>query len=81
MFDACFEGKLISSPVELICYMCVFLRCWSGLQREEDRQHMLEGAERLQEVTLASHEALRAGSAVLRIEEAKENEDEDVSTD
>jgi hypothetical protein len=26
--NACFEGKLISSPVGLICYMYAFLQYW-----------------------------------------------------
>jgi hypothetical protein len=45
--NACFEGKLISSPVGLICYMCVFLRYWAGLQDEKDKELLLEGASRL----------------------------------
>jgi hypothetical protein len=27
-----FKGKLISSPMSMICYMCSFLRYWAGLQ-------------------------------------------------
>jgi hypothetical protein len=45
--NACFEGKLISSPVGLICYMCAFLRYWAGLQGEKDKEMLLEGASRL----------------------------------
>ena len=37
---ACFEGKLTSSPVEMVCYMCIFLRYWEGLQSEEDKKNL-----------------------------------------
>ena len=51
----CFEMKLISSPAELICYMCVFLQYWAGLQSEGDRTTLVEGASRIQEIALAAH--------------------------
>jgi hypothetical protein len=28
---ACFEGKLIQTPVELICFVVVFMKYWAGL--------------------------------------------------
>jgi hypothetical protein len=30
---ACFEGKLIQTPVELIYFAVVFMKYWAGLER------------------------------------------------
>jgi hypothetical protein len=38
---ACFEKKLIKSPSEISCYGCSFLRYWSGLHKEEDKEIIL----------------------------------------
>ena len=46
---ACFEKKYISSPLELICYMCAFLRYWAGLQKENGKQIVEEGARCIQD--------------------------------
>jgi hypothetical protein len=45
---ACFVGKLISSPVELICYICAFIRYWAGLQGAGTKEDMMVGAVCLQ---------------------------------
>ena len=66
---ACFEGKLISSPVEIVCYMCVFMRHWAGLQKGEDKLMLAEGANRLQQTALGAYTAMvRAHGPMLRIE-------------
>jgi hypothetical protein len=76
--NACFEGKLISSPVGLICYMCAFLRYWAGLQDEKDKELLLEGASRLQRGATTAHEMARQGGVPrARIQEGVD-EDEDV---
>jgi hypothetical protein len=72
------EGKLISSPVGLICYMCVFLRYWAGLQEEKDKKLLLEGASRLQRGAMAAHEMARQRMPRARIQEDVD-EDEEVS--
>jgi hypothetical protein len=77
--NACFEGKLISSPMGLICYMCAFLRYWAGLQGENDREMLMEGASRLQRGAMAAHEMARqVGASRARIQEGVD-EDEEVS--
>jgi hypothetical protein len=79
---ACFEGKLISSPMSLICYMCVFLRYWAGLQKEKEKKILLEGAERLQCGATAAHDAARSSTIQLRkIQDRDEEEDVDVLGD
>jgi hypothetical protein len=60
--NSCFEGKLISSPLGLICYMCAFLRYWAGLQNEKDKEMLMEGASRLQKGALVAHEVARTSS-------------------
>jgi hypothetical protein len=44
---ACFEGKLIHSPVELICYATVFIKYWAGLHNPADRDLLIGGAKAL----------------------------------
>jgi hypothetical protein len=33
---ACFEGKIINSPIELICLAVVFMKYWVGLRMQDD---------------------------------------------
>jgi hypothetical protein len=78
--NACFEGKLISSPLGLICYMCAFLRYWEGLQNEKDKELLLEGATRLQRGASAAHEVARTTrSSSARIQECEDEDNEEQS--
>jgi hypothetical protein len=80
---ACFEGKLISSPMSLICYMCSFLRYWAGLQTGDDKELLLEGASCLQLGAIAAHDV--ASSSMVRIQQLQNNsvddDDEDVTVE
>lgn len=67
--NACFERKFLSSPVQLICYMCVFLRYWAGLQSAGNRQLVEEGAARIQEVAMRAHNAASGSPNGLNEEE------------
>jgi hypothetical protein len=44
---ACFEGKLINSPVELIRYSAVFMKYWAGLNPSADQELIRRGADEL----------------------------------
>ena len=73
---ACFEKRFISSPVELICYMCAFLCYWAGLQSGDAREVLTEGASRIQAV--AMQEQMKADDAKgLRIQELKDDKGDD----
>ena len=74
---ACFEGKLISSPVEMVCYMCVFMRHWAGLQKKnEDKVMLEEGADRLQQVALEAYARMSSSRGrLLRIDEQASGDD------
>jgi hypothetical protein len=79
---ACFENKFISSPVSIICYMCAFLRYWAGLQKEKDKQMLLEGADRLQRGATSTHDASGAVTTQYRqIQDQEDEEDVDVVGD
>jgi hypothetical protein len=52
---ACFEKKIVRSPTEIICYTCVFLNYWAGLQKEEDPQLLEAGAAALQHNAVNLH--------------------------
>jgi hypothetical protein len=77
----CFEGKLISSPMSLICYMCSFLHYWAGLQKGNDNELLLEGETLLQRGAIAAHDVAR--SSMVRIQQLQNNlvddEDEDLT--
>lgn len=34
---ACFNGKLLKNPSEIICHASALMRFWAGLQRDEDK--------------------------------------------
>ena len=57
--------------------MCVFLRYWSGLQKEEDKEAILEGADRIQGMALTTHEAAREGAIRARLEEIPRDDAEE----
>jgi hypothetical protein len=44
---ACFEGKLIQTPVELICFVVVFMKYWAGLNVQADSDALRQGADAL----------------------------------
>jgi hypothetical protein len=44
---ACFEGKLINSPIDLICYATVFMKYWAGLNSDTDQDAIRRGANAL----------------------------------
>ena len=51
---ACFEGKIISNPNELICSTCVFIKYWAGLHDGADRANLKEGAALLLDLATSS---------------------------
>jgi hypothetical protein len=49
------KKKIVRSPTEIICYTCVFLNYWAGLQKEEDPQLLEAGAAALQHNAVNLH--------------------------
>jgi hypothetical protein len=54
-----------------------FLKYWAGLQGENDKQMILEGAKIMQDTALSAHRDATRGSN-LRITEAGESSDNDL---
>jgi hypothetical protein len=52
---ACFEHKLINSPVELISYSTVFMKYWAGLHGEKDDADLQAGADGLLRLASATN--------------------------
>ncbi|TVU04426.1 hypothetical protein EJB05_49999, partial [Eragrostis curvula] len=48
----CFEKKFVRSPTEIVCYACSFIKCWAGLQADEDREALANGAGVLQQAAI-----------------------------
>jgi hypothetical protein len=66
---ACFEGKLINSPVELIYYSGVFMKNWAGLNSSTDQELIRRGGDELINTTMGAHAG--ASAAPLRLEDAR----------
>jgi hypothetical protein len=49
---ACFEGKIIQNPSELICFDVVFMKYWAGLNMQADGDALRHGADAIQGVAL-----------------------------
>lgn len=41
---ACFEKKILKSPLEIICHASALMIFWAGLYAEMDRDQLIEGA-------------------------------------
>jgi hypothetical protein len=40
---ACFEGKTIKSPVEILCHTGALMRFWAGLYADVDKEMLING--------------------------------------
>lgn len=39
----CFDGKVLKNPIEIICHACALMRFWAGLQKDEDKEKLIQG--------------------------------------
>lgn len=53
--ESSLRKKLIRSPTEIVCYTCVFLNYWAGLQKATDKQAVEGRASVLQQNSLEVH--------------------------
>lgn len=53
--NLCFEGKLISSPTEIICSASSFISYRAGLQKGSGQEELAAGAEALKTAALHFH--------------------------
>jgi hypothetical protein len=51
---ACFEGKLIQTPAELISFAVVFMKYWASLNVQADGDALRLGADVIQQTALSS---------------------------
>jgi hypothetical protein len=76
---ACFEGKLIKSPIELILYATVFMNYWAGLNSVADQENIRRGARNLVNVAESMHNEGRRSN--LRIEDGGANQSSNNAAD
>jgi hypothetical protein len=69
---ACFEGKLIHSPIKLILYSIVFMNYLAGLNSIADQEIIRQGAENLANIARVVQNVGSRGN--LRIEDAGANQ-------
>jgi hypothetical protein len=61
--------------------MCAFLCYWADLQNKKDKSLLLKGVERLQRRAASAHDVARTSHAsTIRIQDANEDEDEDITS-
>lgn len=76
--NACFEGKLIKHPAEIICYACSFMNYWTGLYKTDFQAQITDGVKVLLAMAcriLVSQP--RASPTIPRILPAIEDEEEE----
>jgi hypothetical protein len=52
---ACFEGKCVRSPTEIICLASSLISYWVGLQKDDTKEVLEADAEMLKNAALAFH--------------------------
>jgi hypothetical protein len=73
---ACFEGKLINSPIDLICYATVFMKYWAGLNPGADQEAIHRGADALINVATGSHMGARSSLRIEGVRSPRSGQDE-----
>lgn len=48
----CFEGKIMTSPITIICYACSLMGYWAGLFLDDDKAELIAGANTMLKITL-----------------------------
>jgi hypothetical protein len=74
----CFDGKTFRNPIEIICHACALMKYWAGLQKEGDKEVLIQGVETMIKIALqfANEEASGGGSPNLLPDSADEGDAE-----
>jgi hypothetical protein len=48
----CFEGKIVTNPVTIVCYACVLMGYWAGLFLGADREALEAGVNTMLEIAV-----------------------------
>lgn len=75
---ACFDGKLLKNPIEIMCLASALMRFWAGLQRDEDKEVLIQGANDMLKIAIRLLTKPSSGAARLQmLQDADADEDED----
>jgi hypothetical protein len=77
---ACFEGKLIKSPIDLICYANVFMKYWAWLNTDADQEAIRRGADALINMATGSQMGARSSLRIEGVRSTRSDQDEDGET-
>jgi hypothetical protein len=77
---ACFEGKLIKSPIDLICYATVFTKYWAGLNTDADQEAIRQGADALINMPTGSQMGVHSSLRIEGVRSTPSDQDEDGDT-
>ena len=80
--NACFEGELIKKHNELICYLYVFVKYWTGLHNAAEQEDLHAGTDTLMNLATTSNVSgtlLVIGSWEVQIRMIEEKEQEKAS--
>ena len=73
---ACFDGKLLNNPIEIICHTCALMRFQAGLQSYEDKELLIQGVNDMLKIVVQL--LTKPSSSVVRMQLLRDaDEDED----
>jgi hypothetical protein len=50
--NVCFQGKIITSPITIVCYTCSLISYWAGMFDDSDEEELVAGAETMLKIAL-----------------------------
>lgn len=48
----CFEGKKLHNPLEIVCHACALIKFWAGLQKEVDKETLIQGVDAMLKIAV-----------------------------
>ena len=75
--SACFEDKVVTSPIHVICYACSLMEYWAGLFLEEDKEQLIAGANTMLKIAMQLVSREVRDQKHLALEDNKSTDEED----
>jgi len=75
--SVCFEGKIVTSPISIICYACSLMEYWAGLFLDDDKDQLVTGANTMLKIVLQlmGEEAKAQRNHLLKYAKSKDQDD------
>jgi hypothetical protein len=50
--SVCFQGKIVTSPITIICYACSLMGYWAGLFGDDEKEKLVAGVDMMLQIAL-----------------------------